>query len=282
MSEAFLKEILEFALELNTAAGEFILPRWKNVRVDYKSDGSEVTEADRGAEQLLRRLIASRYPDHAILGEEFGGERDPNAEHLWLLDPVDGTASFAAGLPLFGTLIAYLHRGEPVLGLIGAHALGEITWAAKGLGCWHRENGKAPVRVHTSGTTELNDAYVIATGVECTDLDPLRRRPELRASELFRQVKRFRWSGDCINYSLLCQGRIDVALDPRMNPWDIAALVPCVREAGGVLTGLDGNEEVVWGSDLIASASPQLHARVLQTLGVINQEKVECTPRPRS
>ena len=266
MTEAFLQEILEFALELNAAAGQFILPMWKNVRVDYKSDGSEVTEADRGAEQLLRRLIAARYPDHAILGEEFGGERNPRAEHLWLLDPVDGTASFAAALPLFGTLIAYLHRGEPIVGLIGAHALGETTYAAKGLGCWHRENGKAPVRVHTSSAQELSDAYVIATGVECTDLDPLGRRPDLRVSELYRQVKRFRWSGDCINYSLLCQGRIDVALDPRMNPWDMAALVPCVKEAGGVLTSLDGNEDVVWGSDLVASANAQLHERVLQTL----------------
>ncbi|HVY92669.1 MAG TPA: inositol monophosphatase family protein [Bryobacteraceae bacterium] len=272
MTEAFLKEILDFALELNAAAGEFILPLWKNVRVDHKSDGSEVTEADRGAEQLLRRLLAARYPDHAILGEEFGGERNPQAEHLWLLDPVDGTASFAAALPLFGTLIACLHRGEPVVGLIGAHALGETTYAAKGLGCWHRENGKPPVRVRTSATTELNDAYVIATGVECTDLDPLGRRPDLRVSELYRRAKRFRWSGDCINYSLLCQGRIDVALDPRMNPWDIAALVPCVKEAGGVLTALDGNEDVVWGSDLVASATPQLHAHVLETLAVARRQ----------
>jgi histidinol-phosphatase len=267
MTDDFLNEILEFALELNTAAGEFILPLWKNVRVDHKSDGSEVTEADRGAEDLLRRLIAGRFPDHAILGEEFGGERNPGAEHLWLLDPVDGTASFAAALPLFGTLIAYLHYGEPVAGVIGAHALGETTYAAKGHGCWHRESGKPPARVHTSSTNELSDAYVIATGVECTDLDPLGRRPGLRVSELYRQVKRFRWSGDCINYSLLCQGRIDVALDPRMNPWDMAALVPCVKEAGGVLTSLEGNEDVIWGQDLVASANAPLHARVLQTLG---------------
>jgi histidinol-phosphatase len=273
MTQDFLKEILDFALELNTEAGEFILPLWKNVRVDYKADGSEVTEADRGAELLLRRRIAERYPHHAILGEEFGGERNSNAEHLWLLDPVDGTASFSAGLPLFGTLIAYLHRGDPVAGLIGAHALGETTYAAKGLGCWHRENGKPPVRVHTSATTELSEAYIIATGVELTDLDPLGRRPDLRVSELYRRAKRFRWSGDCINYSLLCQGRIEVALDPRMNPWDIAALAPCVREAGGILTSLDGNEDVVWGPDLVASANEHLHAQVLQTLGVAPQRR---------
>lgn len=261
-----MTEFLEFALELNRAAGEFIMPRWRNVRVEHKADGSEVTEADRGAEVLLRQMIADRYPDHAILGEEFGGERNPNAEHLWLLDPVDGTASFSVGLPLFGTLIAYVHAGEPIIGLIGAHALGETTYAEKGQGCWFRADGKAPQQVHTSGVTGLKDAVVISTGLECTDLDPLGRRPSLRISELFKQAKRFRWSGDCINYSLLCQGRIDVALDPRMNPWDIAALVPCVKEAGGVLTTLDGNPDVVWGPDLVASAGPQLHKQVLSTL----------------
>ena len=183
-----------------------------------------------------------------------------------LLDPVDGTASFSVGLPLFGTLIAYLRAGEPVVGLIGAHALGETTYAAKGQGCWFLAQGKEPQRVRTSGVTELSDAVVISTGIEKTDLDPHGQRPSLRISELFKKAKRFRWSGDCINYSLLCQGRIDVAMDPRMNPWDIAALAPCVKEAGGVLTTLDGNEDVVWGPDLVASATPELHTQVLQTL----------------
>lgn len=271
MPEPSLNEILEFALELSWTAGEFILPRWRNVRVEHKADGSEVTEADRGAELLLRQKIAERYPDHAILGEEFGGERNRKAGHLWLLDPVDGTASFSVGLPLFGTLIAYIRAGEPVVGLIGAHALGETTYAAKGHGCWFRPDGKEPQRIRTSGVTALSDAFTISTGVECTDLDPLERRPSLRISELFKSVKRFRWSGDCINYSLLCQGRIDVAVDPRMNPWDIAALAPCVKEAGGVLTSLDGNEDVVWGPDLVASATPELHAQVLRTLGAVRQ-----------
>lgn len=110
MPEPALTEILAFALELAADSGRFILPLWKNVAVGQKADGSEVTEADRGAEELLRRRIAQRYPDHAILGEEFGGERRRDAAHLWLLDPIDGTASFAIGLPLFGTLIGYARR----------------------------------------------------------------------------------------------------------------------------------------------------------------------------
>ena len=108
MGEPSPSEILDFALALCQEAGRFILPLWKNVAVDHKADGSEVTDADRGAEQLLRNRIAERYPDHAILGEESGGEKKREAEHLWLLDPLDGTASFAIGLPLFATLVGYL------------------------------------------------------------------------------------------------------------------------------------------------------------------------------
>lgn len=262
-----LDEILEFALSLSREAGEFILPLWKNVAVDHKSDGSEVTEADRGAEQLLRRRIAERYPDHAVLGEEFGGAAARDAENLWLLDPIDGTASFAIGLPLFGTLIGYLHCGQPSAGVIGAHALGETIYAAAGQGCW-RQSGQAspPARIHTSPVANLSDAYVISTAIERTDLDPRDTAPHLRLSHVYRQARRFRWSGDCINYALLCQGRIDVALDPRMNPWDIAAIAPCVREAGGILTAADGNPDVVWQNNLVASATAALHEQVLRAL----------------
>src|SRR5579862_4452880 len=117
-------EILEFALSHSEQAGNQILPFWKSAAVEHQADGSEVTEADRSTEQLLRRRIAERYPDHAILGEEFGGDSPRDAEHLWLVDPIDGTASFAIGLPLFGTLLGYLKQGEPCVGVIGAHALG--------------------------------------------------------------------------------------------------------------------------------------------------------------
>jgi len=266
MAEASPSEILDFALVLSREAGQFILPLWKNVAVSHKGDGSEVTEADRGAEQFLRRRIAERYPDHAILGEEFGGHRTRDAEHLWLLDPVDGTASFAIGLPLFGTLIGYLRRGEPCAGVIAAHALGETIYAAAGQGCWYRQEGGEPQRVWTSAVEAPEQSFMVSTGLEHTDLDPRDPNPSVCLSRLYRQARRFRWSGDCINYALLCQGRIDVALDPRMNPWDIAAVVPCVREAGGVLTSLDGNEDVVWQPDLLASANAKLHAKVLQLL----------------
>jgi histidinol-phosphatase len=266
MAEPSLNEILEFAVALSREAGKFILPLWKNIAVDRKADGSEVTEADRGAEQLLRRRVAEAFPEHTILGEEFGGERTRDAEHLWLLDPIDGTASFAIGLPLFGTLIAYLRGGEPCVGVIGMHALGETVYAAAGQGCWTLPDGGRPQRVRTSALTDLAEAFVVATALEHTDLDPRDPNAAVRLSRLYKQARRFRWSGDCVNYALLCQGRIDVALDPRMNPWDIAAVAPCVREAGGAITSLDGNEDVVWQPNLVASATPALHTAVLQAL----------------
>ena len=268
MTEPSLNDILQFALALSREAGSLILPLWKNTAVDHKPDGSEVTEADRGAEQLLRRRIAERFPDHAILGEEFGGERTRDAKHLWLLDPIDGTASFSIGLPLFGTLIGYLRGGEPCVGVIGAHALGETTYAAASQGCWNQRDGCDPQRVRASAVTDLAEAFVVATALEQTDLDPRDPKLSVRLSQLYQRARRFRWSGDCINYALLCQGRIDVAVDSRMNPWDIAALAPCVREAGGALSSLDGREDIVWQPSLVASANATLHAQVLQSLRV--------------
>jgi histidinol-phosphatase len=258
--------ILDFALALSREAGQLILPMWRNAAVASKADGSEVTEADRGGEELLRQRIAERFPDHTILGEEFGGEAARDTEHLWLLDPIDGTASFAIGLPLFGTLIAYLRRGQVCAGVIGAHALGETVYASVGQGCWLQRDGSSPQRVRTSTVTDPADAFVVSTALEYTDMDPRNAAPSIALSRLYRQARRFRWSGDCINYALVCQGRIDVAVDPRMNPWDIAAVALCVREAGGVATSLDGNEDVVWQPNLLACASPALHAKVLDLL----------------
>jgi histidinol-phosphatase len=267
MSEPPLSEILDFASRLSAEAGRFIMPRWKKVAVEHKPDGSEVTEADRGAEQLLRKRIAARYPHHAILGEEFGGEEQRDAEHLWLIDPIDGTASFAIGLPLFGTLIAYVRRGTICMGLIGAHALRETIYAVKGQGCWYRCEGSEPKRVQTSSVTNPAQAFVMSTSLEHTDMDARDPMPTVRLSRLYQQARRFRWSGDCINYALLCRGLIDIALDSRMHPWDIAAVAACVTEAGGIVTSLDGNEDVIWQPNLLACATPQLHAQVLQWLG---------------
>jgi histidinol-phosphatase len=140
------------------------------------------------------------------------------------------------------------------------------VYAAAGHGCWLERDGAEPKRLRTSTVAEPADAFMVSTGLEHTDMDPRDTAASIGLSRLYRQARRFRWSGDCINYALVCQGRIDVAIDPRMNPWDIAAVALCVREAGGVATSLDGNEDVVWQPNLVASANPALHTKVLDLL----------------
>ena len=178
-----------------------------------------------------------------------------------------GQRRLPSGLPLFGTLIGYLRRGAACVGVIGAHALHETVFAASGQGCWYQREGGEPKRLRTSGVTDPAQAFAVSTSLEHTDMDPRHPMPAVRLSHLYRQARRFRWSGDCINYALLCQGSVDVALDSRIHPWDIAAVAACVRGAGGVLTSFDGNEDVVWQSDLVASANITLHRQVLRLLG---------------
>src|SRR5262249_41181954 len=148
-------ELLEFALLLAQAAESEIMPRFRACEISWKPDGSEVTDADRRAEEVMRRLIAQHSGSTAVVGEEYGGSDRPTLEPLWLLDPIDGTASFAVGLPIFGTLIAYMENGEPEVGVIHMPALGETVYATKGSGCWRRIAGGEPTRVHVSGVTNL-------------------------------------------------------------------------------------------------------------------------------
>jgi histidinol-phosphatase len=261
-------EILEFALALAEAAESEIMPRFRSCTVNWKPDGSEVTDADRRAEEVMREIIARRLPGHAILGEEYGGPQEPTLDPLWVLDPVDGTASFAVGLPIFGTLIGYVEQGEPQVGVIHFPAMGETVYAAKGSGCWARLRGEAAKRVNVSGTTELRHAFVSASSVSPSDIDPLQAGPCYKLSALIPKTRKFRFISDCVQHALVAQGRIDAAVDTIMNPWDIAALVPCVEEAGGVVTDLEGvRERLVWRSSLLSTSSPILHKQILQILG---------------
>src|SRR5215831_16752468 len=140
-------EILEFALKLAEAAESRIMPVYRNCTVSWKADGSEVTDADRGAEEVMREMISKNFPQHRVLGEEYGGPREPVNDPLWVLDPIDGTTSFAVGLPIFGTLIGYLEGGEPQIGVIHFPAMGETVYASRGGGCWARIRGSAAQQV---------------------------------------------------------------------------------------------------------------------------------------
>lgn len=261
------RELLEFALALARAAEAEILPHYQRCAVDLKADGTEVTLADRAAETAIRAAIAQRYPDHAVLGEEFGGERD--AAQQWIIDPLDGTSAFALGLPLFGTLIAYAEHGEPQVGVIHFPVLGETVYAARGLGCWFRRRDGETVQVRATPVSALSDAVVSASGVHATDVQPERDGRAYALTALIRQAKKFRVCGDCLQHALVCRGSLHVAIDTIMQPWDIAALVPCIEEAGGVCSAIDGRREgVVFSGSLVAASDATLLDEVV---GVLNR-----------
>jgi len=244
-----------FLLELADQSGAFIRPWFgrPDLAVETKSDQTPVTVADRGAEELMRRMIRARFPDHGILGEEYGAE-NTGAEFVWVLDPVDGTRAFAAGSPLFGTLIALQHHGQPVLGAIHQPLLRQLL---VGDGAHTTLNGR-PVRVRPA--TRLEDATLL-----CSDpLTPAKHQNGAAFASLVGRVKLVRTWGDCYGYLLLATGGADVMCDPIMNPWDIAALIPVIRGAGGVITDWQGRDPVSAAS--IVAAGAGLHAQVIAAL----------------
>ncbi|MBE2212745.1 MAG: histidinol-phosphatase [Opitutaceae bacterium] len=245
-----------FMEELAEASARVIRPLFGNaaLEVETKSDLTPVTAADRGAEELMRAMIAKRFPDHGILGEEFGAERT-DAEFVWVLDPIDGTKSFAAACPLFGTLIALLHRGQPVLGAIHQPILKQLVI---GDGATTALNGK-PVRCRTTRTLEQS------TFLTSDWLNPAKHQNGPAFDAVAARAKVVRTWGDCYGYLLVATGWADVMCDPIMNPWDVAALIPVIRGAGGVITDWQGKTPVD-AQSIVACATPELHAEVIRGL----------------
>ncbi|HVS51845.1 MAG TPA: histidinol-phosphatase [Opitutaceae bacterium] len=243
-------------VELAVESGAFIRPLFgqNKIAVETKADLTPVTVADRGAEELMRAQIKKRFPEHGIVGEEFGSER-ADAEFVWMLDPIDGTKSFISGVPLWGTLIALLHHGQPILGCIHQPILGQLLL---GDGITTTLNGRA---VRTRACARLADATLLTSDT----LNLAKHQNGAAADRLAAQVKLYRTWGDCYGYLLIATGHADVMLDPIMNPWDIAALVPIVRGAGGTISDWQGGAAFP-AQSTIACATPDLHAQVVALL----------------
>jgi histidinol-phosphatase len=254
-SEREVRTLFEAADEWGREAGEFTL-RYYGHRVQFekKLDGTPVTAADRGAEQLLRERITARFPDHAVLGEEYG-ESNPGARVRWVLDPVDATRAFARGVPIFGVLIGIEVAGEPVVGLANFPALREICIAGRGLGCfWNGE------RAQVSGIERVEDSLVLTTDVEHALASP--QGPGYRKLQQRAQFART-W-GDCFGHCLVATGRAEVMFDPIMAPWDAGPFPTILTEAGGRFTSVAG-EATIHGKSGV-STNGRLHATVLKTL----------------
>jgi inositol-phosphate phosphatase / L-galactose 1-phosphate phosphatase / histidinol-phosphatase len=218
------------AEELADAAGAVIRPYFRQkIAVADKADASPVTIADREAEQAMRALIEARFPADGIFGEEFGTIRE-DAEFVWVLDPIDGTKSFISGIPLFGTLIALLHRGRPVLGIIDQPISHERWRGVAGEASTHNGN---PIRARAC--PDLAAATLFATAP-----DMFRGEDANAFTRLKARVKLTRHGGDCYAYGLVASGFIDCVVEASLKPYDYCAMVPIIEGAGGVFTDWQG------------------------------------------
>jgi myo-inositol-1(or 4)-monophosphatase len=250
-----------FVGELATVSGDTIRPFFRSalgIENKSRSGGFDpVTAADRAAEAAMRALIKKTFPEHGILGEEFGGER-PNAEYVWILDPIDGTKSFICGLPAWGTLIALTRRGEPIYGMMHqpfTHE--EFTGDGKAA----RYRGPAGNRaLRTRPRAGLAEAVLLTTS-------PLLMREGDRRA--FRRVEETvqlsRYGGDCYAYCLLAAGHVDLVIETELKSYDVLPLIPIIEGAGGVITTWD-NGRPHQGGKIVAAGDKRVHAKAMEIL----------------
>lgn len=250
-----------FIGRLATASGETILPFFRtSLSVDDKSikaDFDPVTEADRAAEAVMRRLIKANFPQHGIVGEEFGNERE-NAEYVWVLDPIDGTKSFIGGFPIWGTLIGLLHQGSPVFGMMHQPFIGERFSGDNGSATYSGPSGERRLAVRHCAS--ISEATTYTTS-------PLLMNEADRAvfGRVEKAARLSRYGGDCYSYCMLAAGHIDLVVETELKPYDIAPLVPIITGAGGIVTTWDGKPAQT-GGRIIAAGDPRVHEEAMKLL----------------
>ncbi len=256
-----LADDLAVALVLAAEADLISLDRYRaqDLDVQLKPDRSQVTDADTRVEKVIREHLERARPDDAILGEEFGTRGGSSRQ--WIIDPIDGTSNFVRGIPNWGALIALVVDGVPEVGVVSAPALGRRWYAATGHGAWVQEDGGEPRRLHVSGIDDLAEASLSYNSLQYWDR--YGRLDEL--VDLSRTVARTRAYGDLWSYMLVAEGAVDIAGEFDLKPWDIAALVPIVREAGGRITDVDGTENALDSLSVLAT-NGLLHDAVLERL----------------
>jgi histidinol phosphatase-like enzyme (inositol monophosphatase family) len=230
MTDRDLKPMLDFALEAAWQAGRLTLGYYQSgLAVERKGDSSPVTRADREAEQKLRQMIESAFPDHGIIGEEYG-RVEGKSTLTWIIDPIDGTKSFISGVPFYSNLIALTDGEHSLLGVINLPALGEVVYATRGGGCYW--NGRP---THVSQTAALADAVLLSSDAYYRRDNGGDAWARLCEATYFQRT----W-GDAYGYTLIATGRADVMIDPYMEIWDAAPLQVIIEEAGGTFTDWKG------------------------------------------
>lgn len=257
METAFAAD-LELALAMADSADAITLARFQSLdlRIETKADSTPVTDADRAAEEQLRAMLAAARPDDAIIGEEFGASA-ATAARQWIIDPIDGTQNFLRGVPVWATLIALVVEGRPVVGVVSAPALGRRWFAADGGGAFVRDL-RGERRISVSGVRDLAHA-----SISYADFKGWRQRGiDLQA--LLDRCWRTRAYGDFWSHMMVAEGVVDIAPEPELAMWDMAALDIIVREAGGRFSGVDGIDGIHQGSGV--STNGLLHDAVISSL----------------
>jgi myo-inositol-1(or 4)-monophosphatase len=250
-----------FVDRLADASGDAIRPFFRtSLTVDNKNSGGAfdpVTAADRAAESAMRTMIQQTFPDHGVVGEEFGNDK-PDAEMVWILDPIDGTKSFICGMPAWGTLIGLMRNGAPVYGMMHQPFIRERFF---GDGAMARYRGPAGERtLAVRSCARIEDAVLFTTS-------PLLMNTDDRAKfeNVERAVKLSRYGGDCYAYCMVAAGHADVVIETEIKPYDIAALIPIITGAGGIVTTWEG-EPAQEGGRIIAAADKRVHAAAMALL----------------
>ena len=250
-----------FIDRLAAVSGAAILPYFRTaLGVDNKAGGrafDPVTEADRAAETAMRGLIRATFPEHGIIGEEFGSERT-DAEYVWVLDPIDGTKSFICGMPAWGTLIALLRAGEPVYGMMHQPYTRERFSGDGGAARYRGPNGERALMVRRCG--DIANAILMTTS-------PLLMKQADRAAfgKVEQAVRLSRYGGDCYAYCMLAAGHVDLVIETELKPYDILPLIPIIAGAGGIVTAWNGGSPKA-GGRIIAAGDRRMHDAAMQLL----------------
>jgi len=247
--------LIDFAQYLADEAAKITNKYFRNVESETKADGTLVSNADRDVEEVMRKLIEINYPEHGIVAEEFENVRE-NAEYVWVLDPIDGTAAYLAGRPLFGTLVALLHNGEPVLGLLDQPITKERWLAA------NDETKYGMKTIFTRRCESLSEAFFATTSpflFEDAELPAI--------ASITEKCRQAIYGGDCYNYAQLAQGNIDIVIESGLKHCDYLPLVKIVENAGGVMTDWNGNKLGLDSTGkVLACGDKNLHAKLLKML----------------
>lgn len=256
--------LLDFALDLARASATLVLPYYrKPLQIEDKNIGTSagfdpVTQADKAVEEMIRARVEARFPEHGMIGEEFGKSR-PDAEYQWVIDPIDGTRAFMMGLPTWGTLIGLTLQGKPLLGVMGQPFTGELFWSTEFSARTSGPLGELELKVRPCAG--------LATAIMgCTSPSLFKTDSELsRFHQVAAKTKMMRYGGDCYVYALVAAGQVDLVVEAGLQSFDVAALIPIIERAGGIMTDWSGGSAAN-GGQIIAAGDRRVYDEAMVVL----------------